>query len=351
MEIVKSLIKIVLNFILWICSHSPIMSLSNDDNFATLEIEEIRQAHLRISVLNIMLGDRIVYILSYDIKRKNFSVIKLLNLIDIEGNFLKNEKITEIQERFRNHIAEITDEDLEIEKEKLLYHIEHEEQRISSSVDKINIYATIILTVIPIVLAIIDLATLKEISVILQIIICIAVYALLNVCIFIFRTIKVRGINKSSFADLRNSEKRSREIVIQYQYDWQQVKYKAQLFVSIVLNLQEWVILLLILIISISFGATIQINDESNKDLLKSESIVITVNRNEISVPYSNSAIDWQGMVYEIEKKECTHIIVLLNDDEVATEIKELDKYKGLDIEVIIDKTIEKSMMKVVELR
>ncbi|TCL61152.1 hypothetical protein EDD76_101249 [Kineothrix alysoides] len=351
MEIVKSLMKIALNFILWIWSHCPIMSLSNDDNFATLEIEEMRQAHLRISVLNIMLGDRIVYILSYDIKEERFSVIKLLHLTDIEGNLLKNEKIAEIQERFRNHIAEITDEDLEIEKEKLLYHIEHEEQRISSSVDKINIYATIILTVIPIVLAIIDFATLKEISVILQIMVCIAIYALLNVCIFIFRTIKVRGINKSSFADLRSSEKRSSEIVVQYQYDWQQVKYKAQLFVSIVLNLQEWVILLLILTIGISFGATIQINDESNKVLSESESIVITVNKNEISVPYSDSAIDWQSMVYEIEKKECTHIIVLLNDDEVPTEIEELDKYKDLDIEVLTDKEIDKSMMKVVEVR
>lgn len=96
MEIVQSLMMMVLNFILWIWSHCPIISLSNDDNFATLEIEEIR-AHLRISVLNIMLGDRIVYILSYDIKEKRFSVIKLLHLTDMEGNLLKDEKISEIQ--------------------------------------------------------------------------------------------------------------------------------------------------------------------------------------------------------------------------------------------------------------
>ena len=56
-------------------------------------------------------------------------------------------------------------------------------------------------------------------------------------------------------------------------------------------------------------------------------------------------------MVYEIEKKECTHIIVLLNDDEVPTEIEELDKYKDLVIEVLTDKEIDKSMMKVVEVR
>ena len=71
-------------------------------------------------------------------------------MIDINGNFLEDEKIEQIQGRFRTHIAELTDDDLEIEKEKLLYHVEREEERINTSIDKINIYATIILTVIPI---------------------------------------------------------------------------------------------------------------------------------------------------------------------------------------------------------
>jgi len=83
------------------------------------------------------------------------------------------------------HIAKLLDDDLEIEKEKLLYHIEREEQRISTSVDKINIYATIILTVIPIVVALIDFGSIKDLPIVLQVMICIAVYSLLNICIYI----------------------------------------------------------------------------------------------------------------------------------------------------------------------
>lgn len=351
MEIIISLIKIFTNLILWIWSHFPIMSLSDDDSFATLKMEKMRQAHLRFSFIDIMLGDRIIYILSYDIKANRVSFIKVLHLTDIKENILEDEKIAEIQERFRSHIVELSDHDLEIEKEKLLYHIECEEQRISASVDKINIYATIILTVVPIVLAILNFAAFENFSQALQIMVCIAVYALFNICIFVFRTIKVRVIKKSTFSDLRNSENRNQEIVVQYQYDWQQLKYKAQLFVSFVLNLQEWVVLLLILTIVISFGVTTQNSNDSIQELAESESTVITVKKSEICVPYSNSAIDWQSIILDIEKKECAHILVLLNGDEVPIEIEELEKYRNLEVEVIIDEKMDKSMMKVVEVR
>ena len=218
-----------------------------------------------------------------------------MRLIDIDGNVLEDEKIDQIQNRFRMHIAKLLDDDLEIEKEKLLYHIEREEQRISTSVDKINIYATIILTVIPIVVALIDFGSIKDLPIVLQVMICIAVYSLLNICIYIFRTIKVHGIKKSSFSDLRESSDRKKEIVMQYQYDWQQLKYKAQLFVSFVLNLQEWVVVLLILTVGISFGVSVQDDSIASVDIKNTKSIVFTMNAEEIGKPYSNSAVNWQN--------------------------------------------------------
>lgn len=250
MEIIKKIV----NIFLWIWSHCPVICLSDDDYFATLKYDNIRNAHLRFSILNIMLGDSIIYVFSYDIKERKKSFIKILCLTDMDGNILKDEKINQIQNKFRLHIEELEDDELEIEKEKLLYHIEKEEQRISTSVDKINIYATIILTVIPIVMAVIDFGSVKYLPIVLQVMICIATYGLLNICIYIFRTIKVRGIKKSSFSDLRKSSDKKKEIVVQYQYDWQQLKYKAQLFVSFVLNLQEWVVFVLILTVGISIG-------------------------------------------------------------------------------------------------
>ena len=351
MEIVKSLIIKVINIIMWIWSHCPIICLSDDDNFATVEIKSIRTAHLRFSVLNIMLGDSIIYILSYDIKEKTFSFVKVLHLIDINGNFLEDEKIEQIQGRFRTHIAELTDDDLEIEKEKLLYHIEREEERINTSIDKINIYATIILTVIPIVTALIDFGAVKELSVVLRSMIYIAAYGLLNICIFVFRTIKVRGIKKSSFSDLRRSVDRKKEIVVQYQYDWQQLKYKAQLFVSFVLNLQEWMVFILILTISISFGISVQKRSASKMVMKNTNSAVFTINEKEMDVPYSDGAVDWQTVVLDIEKKQCAHLIILINGNEVPEEVKEFTKYKDLQVEIIKDEYLEEDIFKLVEVK
>lgn len=345
MEIIKK----VINIFFWIWSHCPVICLSDDDYFATLKFDNIRNAHLRFSLLNIMLGDSVIYVFSYDIKERKISFIKNLRLIDIDGNVLEDEKIDQIQNRFRMHIAKLLDDDLEIEKEKLLYHIEREEQRISTSVDKINIYATIILTVIPIVVALIDFGSIKDLPIVLQVMICIAVYSLLNICIYIFRTIKVHGIKKSSFSDLRESSDRKKEIVMQYQYDWQQLKYKAQLFVSFVLNLQEWVVVLLILTVGISFGVSVQDDSIASVDIKNTKSIVFTMNAEEIGKPYSNSAVNWQKVLLDIEKKQCNQIIILTDCNEVPEEVKVLAKYKDLEIEIITDRDLDKGDFKLIE--
>lgn len=351
MKILKKLIRTVINLLLGIWSHFPIICLSDDDNFANVKIENIRKSHLRISLLNVMLGDNIVYVLSYDLRERKFSIVKVLQLVDIKENCLEDEEINLIQDRFKKHIAGLSDEDLEIEKEKLLYHIEQEEQRINTSIDKINIYATIILTVIPIVSALIDFKVVKELPVFLQVMIWIAVYALINICIYIFRTLKVRGIKKSRFSDLRESTDRKKEIVVQYQYDWQQLKYKAQLFVSFVLNLQEWIVFILILIISISFGISIQNQSTSQMTMKNAKSTVFTLNEKEIDVPYSNSAVDWQSVVLDIEKKKCEHLIILSNGNGIPKEINALNKYKDLKIEIVIDGQMDEDIFKLVEVK
>lgn len=115
MEIIKK----VINIFFWIWSHCPVICLSDDDYFATLKFDNIRNAHLRFSLLNIMLGDSVIYVFSYDIKERKISFIKNLRLIDIDGNVLEDEKIDQIQNRFRMHIAKLLDDDLEIEKRKI----------------------------------------------------------------------------------------------------------------------------------------------------------------------------------------------------------------------------------------
>lgn len=154
---------------------------------------------------------------------------------------------------------------------------------------------------------------------------------------------------KSSFSDLRSSKEKDREIILQYQYDWQQLKYKAQLFVSFVLNLQEWVVLILILSLFVSFGISFEyINNEIQVDTAE-YNLVTTINRDEIEEPYSVSAIEWGRLIVNIEQKQCGQVIFILSDDEDVSFIDKLDKYSELDIRIVRDKTIEKGQIKIIE--
>lgn len=121
-------------------------------------------------------------------------------------------------------MEEIPECDIEIEREALCYRIENEEKRIDKSSEKINLYASIILTVLPLILAIIDLKEIFYLSMAEKITIVIIVYVLLNIILYIFQSIKIQSIWKSGFSDLQKSEKHNKELNKQYLHDWKFLK-------------------------------------------------------------------------------------------------------------------------------
>lgn len=325
--------------------------MSDDDNFATLRFEnlKLKNVQLRISLLNLMLGDHILYVVTFNIKKRKLELMHVLCLENIDGILLTDEKIDGIRDKYKLHIQNLSEKDLEIEKEALCYHIQNEEQRINASIDKLNIYTTIILTVLPLVLALLDLKKISTLSLPLLLGVILIIYSLFNICAYIFRAIKVRGIMKSSFSDLRSSKEKDKEIILQYQYDWQQLKYKAQLFVSFVLNLQEWVVLIFILSVLVSFGVSFKnTNREIQVDIVD-YNIVATINRDEIDKPYSDSAVEWGELINNIEQRQCGQVIFILGDDEDASFLDKLGKYNELDIKIVRDETMEKGQIKIIE--
>ena len=340
-----------MNVLLWIWSHFPFFCLSDDDNFATLDWRKIKEgiSHLRFSLVNIMFGDSILYLITVDIKRKKISLFYILYLKNMKGILLTEEKIADIENKYKQHISELNVQEVEIEKEKLSYHIQNEEQRISRSMDKINIYATIILTVLPLILAILDLKAVITLPFILIIGVVFIVYALFNICTYIFRAIKVTAISKSSFSDLKNSSEKDKEILIQYYYDWQQLKYKAQLFVSFVLNLQEWMILILVL--SVGVSSSIAFKDISNKHIYnKPQGEVISMNLNEIEMPHSESSILWHKLLLQIEQNNYNRLIIISNQDqELSLLYDNLDKYDDLELVEMNDSTLDNNQIKIIQ--
>lgn len=341
-----------MNILFWIWSHFPFMCLSDDNNFATLDWRKVKdcKSHCRFSLMNLMFGDRILYFITLDLKQKKFRLFYTLYLENMEGILLTKEKIADIEGKYKEHVSELSDEDMEIEKEKLSYHIQNEEQRISRSMDKINIYATIILTVIPLVLAILDLKEIIKLPLILKIGVILIIYTVLNICTYIFRAIKVTGISKSSFSDLKRSNIKNKEILVQYYYDWQQVKYKAQLFVSFVLNLQEWMILILVLSVSVSTGIAFKNDILSKHTSTTSDREVISIDLNEIEKPHSEGSVLWHELLLDIEQNNCERIIIMSKQDkDLSVVYEELNKYNDLEIKGIKDSTLDSNQIKIIQ--
>lgn len=244
------------NIFLWLWSHSPLLCLSDDKNFATLDYEKIKRkdTELRLSLLNIMLGDCVLYIITCNIDKWKPKLKHVLCLEDLDGINLTDKAIEEKTWQYEIHLQKLAQNELEIEKESLYYHIKNEKERINISLEKLNIYTTIILTVLPLLLVLVDFKKILELPFPLIISVFLIAYSLLNICIYLFRGVEVRGIKKSRFSDLRYCEQKERKILSQYYYDWQQLKYEAQLFVSIVKNLQRWIVFVFALALFVYIG-------------------------------------------------------------------------------------------------
>lgn len=123
-----------------------------------------------------------------------------------------------------------------------------------------------------------------------KIIVCLIIYSITNAILYILQVVKIQSIDKSSFSELRKSANHKIELNKQYHYDWQYLKRKADLFVSYVKNLQNWIVASLLLscllVLNVSNVDYMSLN---NNEVISQQ--VINVFTDDINNPYSISAI------------------------------------------------------------
>jgi hypothetical protein len=174
-----------------------------------------------------------------------------------ESGNLKNKCNTSTIEvkatKYTEHLLKLSNNDILIEKEFICYLIDNEKDRIKKSIDKINAYTLIILSVIPITLAFLSMNLINSLSLIKKILLLFISYCIINIAIFIFDTIRVRSISLSTFSDLKNSDLKINQLLWNYYFDWQMLKNKADIWVSYVLNIENWIKLALILLFVLIF--------------------------------------------------------------------------------------------------
>lgn len=322
----------IINLILLIASWLPVFSLTEDEKYGELKIDNSIAVRSqlrtwRLSLFQIMLGAYKFYILTlsrtYDNNtNKVLYHPKLFKLISLKKIFDKNDHhIEQIYNDYymRLNNSTIIEERLGKEKESLCYHIEYENSRIEKSDNKVNVYATIVLTLLPILLGISfdSILLLLKINLIYKAIFIISAYFAMNIVLYLFQYIKVGKYNMSRFSTLKEEqdENLTQRLVSQYYYDYQFLKNKANFFVSYVLNIQKWMeASLTLFIIAFSYHQIYMHFSNAPKRVDTSNSIIYNMDVATLNDPYSKDSIQLTNIKKCVQMQDADMMIVIYND-------------------------------------
>lgn len=342
----------------------PVLSFTSDEKFGAFELnlkDTVKEqlSKWRISLFQIMLGTSKLYLFTwkreFDDNAQKFRIkFNILKRLSLEKIFDRKEHISMIYDKYYARLsgfetsAGILEKRLSAEKESLCYHIESEKNRIESSDNKIVIYTTVVLTVLPIIVGL-NFDYIFELFVqnlVFTILFCVAIYAIFNVFLYFYQYIKVGSYSMSSFSDLKDTitGQLDSKITAQYYFDYQSLKSRADLFVSYVKNIQYWMISLLIVFIAIFSYHKFITYDSTNQIISNNSNCIISnIEVDNLTDPYSQSSIKLTDIKRTVQKKEADKLIIIINgktDYEIIK--KELLLFEdSFEIQYVTDNELE----------
>lgn len=188
------------------------------------------------------------FIVVFSIDNHNKCELSYQELLSPEQKIIEQKKIAILEQKFSDHIFFLTQKEKRIEKENLLYHINIEQNRINVSAKKTAITVSLSLAFIPYCIRwLTDSIANSNLSNAYWLIYSSLCFLLIDIFWLLYKGISVSTVLKSRFSDLKNAENKSNKIIVQYYYDWQQLKRKADYAVGIVSELQKRILYFLLI--------------------------------------------------------------------------------------------------------
>lgn len=334
------------DILLNIWAYFPIFALTDDLGFLTSRHGLGQSDRYYFSLISFLFGEKKIQLISFPIKQPGEKIIpfRIKRLSELDNFTLSDEKAKQLETDYKSHFSLLNDTDQTIEKEALLRHLSEEKPRIEISYNKINAFTTIIVAVIPIAIAFIDWNTIKSLNVMEMIVFILLIYANVNLCAWIFQAINVRGFMTSSFGDLKKSEDKTIEQNWQIYYDWQQMKRKADMYVSFVKYTKVWIISVIILTIIFSIG--LPFNKKNMVSTVNNH--VYTLQTELIEKTYDESAVAWNFVLAELQTDKYAEMIILHNEADISDIAERLEQFKQQRIVWMTDNTLKKNEIKII---
>lgn len=334
------------NLLFNIWTYLPFLAITDELVFSVSE-KEIEKSHkYYLSLINILFGEKKIQLVSVPIFQSDKKVIifRVIQFSQMDRFKISEDKVKQLENDYKQHYDTLSENDKTIEKEELLRHLEEQESRIETSFNKINAFTTIIVAVIPILITLFDWSKLGTIDTVNKIVFAVLIYANINLCAWVFQANNVRGIEKSAFRDLKNSKEKSKEQNWQIYFDWQQIMKKADMYVSFVMYIKTWV--LIVIFVSIIFFAVVQNIRKTDNESMNDR--VYTVETNLIEKTYDESAIRWNRLLAELQENEYKRVLVLYNDTDIIDIREKLEKFRCQKFVWITDNGLKEKEMKII---
>ena len=334
------------NLLFNIWTYLPFLAITDELVFSASE-KEIEKSHkYYLSLINILFGEKKIQFVSVPIFQSDKKVIifRVIQFSQMDRFKISEDKVKKLENDYKQHYDTLSKNDKTIEKEELLRHLEEQESRIETSFNKINAFTTIIVAVIPILITLFDWSKLGSIDTVNKIVFAVLIYANINLCAWVFQANNVRGIEKSAFRDLKNSKEKSKEQNWQIYFDWQQIMKKADMYVSFVMYIKTWV--LIVIFVSIIFFAVVQNIRKTDNEPMNDR--VYTVETNLIEKTYDESAIRWNRLLAELQENEYKRVLVLYNDTDIIDIREKLEKFRYQKFVWITDNGLKEKEMKII---
>lgn len=340
-------------FLLGIWGHFPILALTDDSDFTRWSLSRPKEEQkLRISFINLYFGSTAIHILSLlpeAPKEKRFQLLDIQQLDRLPAFELTREKAAQLERDYRDHLEHLdsSKNEMELETQALRYQIAIQEAREQSSLAKTNSFMTILLAIIPLLLAYFNWNQLFHSSLSAKLCAALLLYAIINLAILTFEVLKVRAHSRSRFSDLKNSENKQSELAWSYYFDWQNLKRKADLFVSYVDCCQEWICGILVLAVTLSI--MLSSGDHYKAAAPSGEREVITIHAACSADPYGEDNLQLLSLQYALAQEQYEHVIVLYGSEHIPETLQNtLDVYRHQNIVWLHDADLPSEYVKII---
>lgn len=346
----------IIDFLLAVWGHLPVLALTDETIFANVSATKIKDGHLRISIFNLLFGRFAIQICSWPIintENRKFQFVYKQRIDNQPDYSLTDEKLQQLKENYWKHMDSLANngDDLLIEREALRNQLQISESRIQGSISKTNIYMTIVLAVIPLLLTRVDWKGLFYTKAHILFVVLLLGYSVLNLLLFIFEGLKVRGQFRSKFQDLKNSEKKAKQLNWSYYFDWQHSKRSADMLVSYTWNCQEWIIgiliLSVILSIMVSYSKGTNYQDKGiQKDYVDN---VITIDTSQLNEVYGQDIAKMHQLQSAIADHQISSVFILYGSEKSCDVVKQyFSVYGKLNKRFLYDADIKEGTIKII---